>query len=134
MTLTHVPRTRIKSLCSRAAFTDSQPADDRRFSATAESSRTANAAAMCDSQPALVYLITGGSGFLGKHLVRLLLEKEDKVTEIRVFDKCPDPRLNELSTGENCSFLPGAGCVRDRFNPLIAFKICRECIEYMSQI
>lgn len=106
-----------QQLRSGAAFTDSQPADDRRVSATAASSRTANATAMSDSQPALVYLITGGSGFLGKHLVRLLLEKEDKVTEIRVFDKCPDPRLNELSTGENCSFLPGAGRVRDRFNP-----------------
>lgn len=58
---------------------------------------------MSDKQPDLVYLITGGSGFLGKHLVRLLLEKEDKVTEIRVFDKCPDPRLNELGTGEKRS-------------------------------
>lgn len=55
---------------------------------------------MSDNHPGLVYLITGGSGFLGKHLVRLLLEKEDKLTEIRVFDKAPDPRLNELSTGE----------------------------------
>lgn len=55
---------------------------------------------MSDNRPGLVYLITGGSGFLGKHLVRLLLEKEDNLTEIRVFDKSPDPRLNELSTGE----------------------------------
>ncbi|XP_003965001.2 3 beta-hydroxysteroid dehydrogenase type 7 [Takifugu rubripes] len=53
---------------------------------------------MSDNRPGLVYLITGGSGFLGKHLVRLLLEKEDKLTEIRVFDKSPDPRMNELST------------------------------------
>lgn len=80
---------------------------------------------MSAEQPTLVYLITGGSGFLGKHLVRLLLEKEDNVTEIRVFDKCPDPRLNELSTGENCSCLEQC-CVHDRLNPLITFKICEE--------
>jgi len=34
-----------------------------------------------------VYLITGGCGFLGKHLLTLLLEKEDNLVEIRVFDK-----------------------------------------------
>lgn len=55
---------------------------------------------MSDEQAGLVYLITGGSGFLGKHLIRLLLEKEDKVTEIRVFDKGPDFSLNDLSTGK----------------------------------
>lgn len=74
---------------------------------------------MSDNQPGLVYLITGGSGFLGKHLVRLLLEKEDKVTEIRVFDKCPDPRLNELSTGEKRS----RQLRHDRLNQRITFII-----------
>lgn len=81
---------------------------------------------MSDNQPGLVYLITGGSGFLGKHLVRLLLEKEDKVTEIRVFDKCPDPRLNELSTGERRSFLSGKCCLHDHFNLIFTFIIWRE--------
>lgn len=65
---------------------------------------------MSENQPGLVYLITGGSGFLGKHLVRLLLEEEDKAAEIRVFDKCPDPRLNELSTGEKNP--PVSSCVK----------------------
>lgn len=76
---------------------------------------------MSHSQPGLVYLITGGSGFLGKHLVRLLLEKEDNVTQIRVFDKCPDPRLNELSTGETRSFLPGKFCLHEHFNLRFTF-------------
>lgn len=55
---------------------------------------------MTEKQPGLVYLITGGCGFLGRHLVRILLEKEDGVVEIRVFDKHVDSSLNELSTGK----------------------------------
>ncbi|XP_035511455.1 3 beta-hydroxysteroid dehydrogenase type 7 [Morone saxatilis] len=53
---------------------------------------------MSDSQRGLVYLITGGSGFLGRHLLRVLQEKEDKLAEVRVFDKYPDSSLNALST------------------------------------
>nr|UBZ25226.1 hydroxy-delta-5-steroid dehydrogenase, 3 beta- and steroid delta-isomerase 7 [Centropyge vrolikii] len=53
---------------------------------------------MSENQRGLVYLITGGSGFLGRHLLRILLEKEDALVEVRVFDKHPDSRLNELST------------------------------------
>uniref|UniRef100_A0A8C3IWS1 3-beta hydroxysteroid dehydrogenase/isomerase domain-containing protein n=1 Tax=Chrysemys picta bellii TaxID=8478 RepID=A0A8C3IWS1_CHRPI len=34
---------------------------------------------------ALVYLVTGGSGFIGEHIVELLC-KEDYVSEVRVFD------------------------------------------------
>ncbi|XP_074512073.1 3 beta-hydroxysteroid dehydrogenase type 7-like isoform X2 [Sebastes fasciatus] len=45
-----------------------------------------------------VYLVTGGCGFLGRHLLRVLLEKEDNLAEIRVFDKHIDSSLNELST------------------------------------
>lgn len=36
-----------------------------------------------------VILVTGGSGFLGQHIVKLLQEKCDEVTEIRVFDLKP---------------------------------------------
>lgn len=50
--------------------------------------------------PGLVYLITGGSGFLGRHLLRLLLEKEEQLMLARVFDQRPDPSLSDLSTGE----------------------------------
>ncbi|XP_069021621.1 3 beta-hydroxysteroid dehydrogenase type 7 [Embiotoca jacksoni] len=50
------------------------------------------------SEPGLVYVITGGCGFLGKHLLRVLLEKEDKLVEVRLFDKHVDPDLKGLST------------------------------------
>ncbi|XP_070704002.1 3 beta-hydroxysteroid dehydrogenase type 7 [Pempheris klunzingeri] len=53
---------------------------------------------MSERQRGLVYLITGGSGFLGKHLLRILLEKEDNLEEIRVFDKQTDSSLKELGT------------------------------------
>ncbi|XP_068606518.1 3 beta-hydroxysteroid dehydrogenase type 7 [Brachionichthys hirsutus] len=53
---------------------------------------------MSGNQRGLVYLVTGGSGFLGRHLLRVLLEKEDKLVEVRLFDKRPDFSLNGLST------------------------------------
>ncbi|KAM4530379.1 3 beta-hydroxysteroid dehydrogenase type 7 isoform 1-T1 [Odontesthes bonariensis] len=53
---------------------------------------------MSENERERVYLITGGCGFLGKHLLTLLLEKEDKLVEIRVFDKHIDPSLKGLST------------------------------------
>lgn len=55
---------------------------------------------MSEDRRDLVYLITGGCGFLGKHLLRLLLEKEDRITEIRVFDKRIDATLNGAGTGK----------------------------------
>lgn len=48
----------------------------------------------------LVYLVTGGCGFLGQHLLKVLLEKEEKVKEIRLFDKHVDCSLEMCSTGE----------------------------------
>lgn len=56
--------------------------------------------------PGLVYLITGGSGFLGRHLLRLLLEKEESLMQVRVFDQRPDPSLGDLSTGETPTLVP----------------------------
>ncbi|XP_039978147.1 3 beta-hydroxysteroid dehydrogenase type 7 isoform X2 [Xiphias gladius] len=53
---------------------------------------------MSESRRGVVYLITGGCGFLGRHLLRVLLEKEDRLEEVRVFDKHTDPSLNGLST------------------------------------
>ncbi|XP_037544644.1 3 beta-hydroxysteroid dehydrogenase type 7 [Nematolebias whitei] len=50
------------------------------------------------SKNGLIYLITGGCGFLGTHLLRVLQEKEDELVEVRVFDKHVDLSLNELST------------------------------------
>ncbi|XP_023269715.1 3 beta-hydroxysteroid dehydrogenase type 7 [Seriola lalandi dorsalis] len=52
---------------------------------------------MSDTQRGAVYLITGGCGFLGRHMLRVLLENEDKVEEVRVFDKHVDTSLTGLS-------------------------------------
>ncbi|XP_067881893.1 3 beta-hydroxysteroid dehydrogenase type 7-like isoform X3 [Heterodontus francisci] len=45
-----------------------------------------------------VYLVTGGCGFLGKHLVRMLAESGEGVSEIRAFDLRPDREIETLST------------------------------------
>ncbi|XP_041825157.1 3 beta-hydroxysteroid dehydrogenase type 7 [Melanotaenia boesemani] len=50
------------------------------------------------NQQGLVYLITGGCGFLGQHLLKLLLEKEEKLAEVRVFDKHINSDLNGFNT------------------------------------
>ncbi|XP_045173605.2 3 beta-hydroxysteroid dehydrogenase/Delta 5--_4-isomerase type 4-like [Mercenaria mercenaria] len=42
-----------------------------------------------DSSKVCVVLVTGGSGFLGQHVVGLLQERADHVTEIRVLDVAP---------------------------------------------
>ncbi|XP_055993662.1 3 beta-hydroxysteroid dehydrogenase type 7 [Sorex fumeus] len=47
----------------------------------------------------LVYLVTGGCGFLGEHVVRLLLQQEPRLQELRVFDLHLGPWLDELKTG-----------------------------------
>ena len=36
-----------------------------------------------------VVLVTGGAGFLGQHIVKLLQERTSDVREIRVFDRIP---------------------------------------------
>ncbi|RXM94123.1 3 beta-hydroxysteroid dehydrogenase type 7 [Acipenser ruthenus] len=50
------------------------------------------------AKPGLVYLVTGGCGFLGQHVFRMLLEKEDNVAEVRLFDLAVDDSLANLST------------------------------------
>ncbi|XP_037066138.1 3 beta-hydroxysteroid dehydrogenase type 7 isoform X3 [Peromyscus leucopus] len=49
--------------------------------------------------PTLVYLVTGGCGFLGEHIVRMLLEREPRLRELRVFDLHLSSWLEELKTG-----------------------------------
>ncbi|XP_069591150.1 3 beta-hydroxysteroid dehydrogenase type 7 [Ranitomeya imitator] len=44
-----------------------------------------------------VYVVTGGCGFLGSHLVRMLAERSRNVSEIRVFDLHLDETLRTLS-------------------------------------
>ncbi|KAL4617782.1 3 beta-hydroxysteroid dehydrogenase type 7-like [Arapaima gigas] len=48
--------------------------------------------------PGLIYLITGGCGFLGQHLLQLLVEKEEELVEIRLFDRYTLPNLQGYST------------------------------------
>ncbi|XP_032183220.1 3 beta-hydroxysteroid dehydrogenase type 7 isoform X2 [Mustela erminea] len=59
------------------------------------------AAGMAESPEAreLVYLVTGGCGFLGEHVVRMLLQREPRLLELRVFDLHLGPWLEELKTG-----------------------------------
>ncbi|XP_072299896.1 3 beta-hydroxysteroid dehydrogenase type 7 [Eucyclogobius newberryi] len=54
---------------------------------------------MSREQRRRVYLVSGGCGFLGRHLLRVLLEHEPHdVEEVRVFDKVTDPSLEQQST------------------------------------
>lgn len=63
----------------------------------------------------LVYLVTGGCGFLGEHVVRMLLQREPRLSELRVFDLRLGPWLEELKTGDcggegrECGQAPLAG-------------------------
>ncbi|XP_069738300.1 3 beta-hydroxysteroid dehydrogenase type 7 [Phaenicophaeus curvirostris] len=41
----------------------------------------------------LVFVVTGGCGFLGSHLVKLLLETEPELRELRVFDRRIEPSV-----------------------------------------
>ncbi|XP_016404859.1 3 beta-hydroxysteroid dehydrogenase type 7-like isoform X2 [Sinocyclocheilus rhinocerous] len=53
---------------------------------------------MSNEKSKLTYVITGGCGFLGQHLLRVLLEKEENIKEIRLFDKNVYPSLRSHST------------------------------------
>ncbi|XP_007498578.1 3 beta-hydroxysteroid dehydrogenase type 7 isoform X2 [Monodelphis domestica] len=54
---------------------------------------------MTDGGRDLVYLVTGGCGFLGEHVVRLLLEQEPRLRELRVFDLHLGSWLEALNSG-----------------------------------
>lgn len=49
-----------------------------------------------------VCVVTGAGGFLGKRLVRLLLE-EEKVAEIRLLDKHIQPQMLQALEGKICN-------------------------------
>ncbi|XP_059613602.1 3 beta-hydroxysteroid dehydrogenase/Delta 5--_4-isomerase type 4 [Phlebotomus argentipes] len=53
-----------------------------------------------------IVLIVGGSGFLGQHLVKQLIEEEDSVQEIRVLDLKPyENRLNHGASKKITTFI-----------------------------
>uniref|UniRef100_A0ABM5EIM4 3 beta-hydroxysteroid dehydrogenase type 7 isoform X2 n=1 Tax=Pogona vitticeps TaxID=103695 RepID=A0ABM5EIM4_9SAUR len=43
-----------------------------------------------------IYVVTGGSGFLGKHLVQMILDQEPNLAEVRVFDLHLDESMQDL--------------------------------------
>nr|XP_006002255.1 PREDICTED: 3 beta-hydroxysteroid dehydrogenase type 7 [Latimeria chalumnae] len=45
-----------------------------------------------------VYLVTGGCGFLGRHLVEMLVERGGNISEVRVFDLHLDESMRQLGT------------------------------------
>ncbi|XP_036004513.1 3 beta-hydroxysteroid dehydrogenase type 7 [Fundulus heteroclitus] len=68
---------------------------------------------MAENGRAPVYLITGGCGFLGKHLLDVLLEKEDRLEEVRVFDKHVDPGLGERRRADGAKVTVIQGDIAD---------------------
>ncbi|KAJ8250867.1 hypothetical protein GJAV_G00214120, partial [Gymnothorax javanicus] len=68
-----------------------------------------------------IYLVTGGCGFLGRHLLRVLLEKEDRLTEVRLFDKNIDLSLQDHST-ERVKVVVIQGDVADYPSVLVAAR------------
>lgn len=52
-------------------------------------------------------VVTGGAGFLGSHLVRLLLEKDNKVTILDDFSHGRDLHLKEIANNPNLKIVKG---------------------------
>ncbi|XP_006114289.2 3 beta-hydroxysteroid dehydrogenase type 7-like isoform X1 [Pelodiscus sinensis] len=49
----------------------------------------------------LVYLVTGGCGFIGEHIVELLC-KQDYISEVRVFDSMASEEVKKFATASTC--------------------------------
>lgn len=77
---------------------------------------------MSESSRTQVYLITGGCGFLGKHLLNVLLEKEEKLAEVRVFDKHIDPGFYEPKSTDEVKVKIIQGDITDYSNVLEATR------------
>lgn len=67
-----------------------------------------------------VILVTGGSGFLGQHIVKLLQERDSKVREIRILDL--KPYVNHLGHEENKPMKAIVGDIVDKKGSRVAFR------------
>ncbi|XP_015230349.1 PREDICTED: 3 beta-hydroxysteroid dehydrogenase type 7 [Cyprinodon variegatus] len=77
---------------------------------------------MTESKRTLVYLITGGCGFLGKHLLDVLIEKEEELAEVRVFDKHIDRSFSERRGADDVKVTTLQGDITDYSSVLEATR------------
>lgn len=68
-------------------------------------------------------VVTGGAGFLGSHLVRLLLEKGNKVTILDDFSHGRDLHLKEIANNSNLRIIKGD--ITNIDDVLKAFENCQ---------
>uniref|UniRef100_A0AAT9US39 3 beta-hydroxysteroid dehydrogenase/Delta 5-->4-isomerase n=1 Tax=Apapanepox virus TaxID=3049969 RepID=A0AAT9US39_9POXV len=64
----------------------------------------------------LTYVITGGSGFLGRHIVHTLIAFEPNVKEIRIYDTYIAQWVHDISKQSNVIIVPIIGDVRNRYS------------------
>jgi len=67
-----------------------------------------------------VVMVTGGAGFLGQHIVKLISERATNVKEIRVFDT--RPWRNKLGRYNNASKTQISSLV----TPIVLVYVCRQ--------
>ncbi|XP_060607164.1 3 beta-hydroxysteroid dehydrogenase/Delta 5--_4-isomerase type 1-like isoform X1 [Ruditapes philippinarum] len=84
-----------------------------------------------DSSTGCVVLVTGGSGFLGQHIVGLLQDRADHVTEIRVLDVIPYE--NKLDYVERKPVKQYVGSVTDKD---LVMRACKgvDCVMHVASI
>ncbi|ARF02668.1 SWPV1-054 [Shearwaterpox virus] len=64
----------------------------------------------------LTYVITGGCGFLGRHLVYTLIAFEKNIKEIRIYDTYIAEWVYDLSRQTNIKVVSIIGDIRNRYN------------------
>lgn len=88
--------------------------------------------AECTEAAELVYLVTGGCGFLGEHIVRMLLEREPRLRELRVFDLHLSPWLEELKTGDWWGGCGKEGGGKD--DACLCFPVCMDGLSHTGNM
>ncbi|AYP74250.1 hydroxysteroid dehydrogenase-like protein [Fowlpox virus] len=64
----------------------------------------------------LTYVITGGCGFLGRHLVHTLIAFEPKVKEIRIYDTYTAEWVYDISKQSTINIVPIIRDIRNRYS------------------